>query len=239
MNIAVIDDNQEERIFLCSLIKRAAGKLDISSSLIEYSSADTFLNTFEPELFDLCFMDIYMNGTNGMDAARQLRSLDTDCFVVFLTNSPDYVYEGYEVDALRYLLKPAKEETVLQILKLCAEHTERNRKRLLISINKKNMEIPYGKILYVISVGKSIELHLEEETLSLSARHTFSGTVAPLLNDPRFLTCGRGIVVNLHHVQELLKDSFLMKNGDRIPVSRRLYAAVSDTYMDYQFDHLS
>ncbi len=239
MNIAVIDDNLEERFFLRGLLEQAARKSDLLISINEYSSADTFLKSFEPELFDLCFMDIFMSGTSGMEAVRLLRETDKDCFVVFLTNSPDYVYEGYEVNAFRYLLKPVKEEVVQQILKLCTEQTDRIRKRLTVSINKKNLEIPYGKILYVMSAGKSVELHLENEILSLSARHTFSRTVAPLLTDSRFLTCGRGIVVNLHHVKELLKDSFLMQNGDRLPVSRRLYASVNDTYMDYQFDHLS
>ena len=238
MNIAVIDDNQEERSFLRCLLEQAAKKLDLSFNIEEYNSADAFLEVFEPELFDLCFMDIYMDGTNGMEAVRHIRETDEDCFIVFLTNSPDYVYEGYEVNAFRYLLKPAKEETVQQVLELCMKQTDHIQKRLAVSINKKSLEIPYGKIRYVMSVGKSVELHLGDEVLSLSARHTFSRTVAPLLMDSRFLTCGRGVVVNLHHVKELLKDSFLMKNGDRIPVSRRLYASVSDAYMDYQFDHL-
>ena len=100
------------------------------------------------------------------------------------------------------------------------------------------MEIPYGKLLYIMSAGNSIELHFQDSLLNLSARHTFSQTVAPLLNDYRFLTCARGIVVNLAHVQDILKDGFLMDNGDTVPISRRLYPSVKDTYIDFQFEHL-
>ena len=238
MNIALIDDSTEERVLLRKILEQASEKLDISSHISEYASADSFLDIFEPEYYDLCFMDICMEGTNGMDAVRRIRTADKDCLIVFMTNSPDYVYEGYEVSAFRYLLKPANPETIRQILSLSAERSCKNRKRLAVSIGKKTLEIPYGRIHYVISAGKSVDLHLDGEVLSLSARHTFSRTVAPLLQDPRFLTCGRGIVVNLRCIKELLRDSFLMKNGDLVPISRRLYPSVSGAYMDYQFDCL-
>lgn len=54
-----------------------------------------------------------------------------------------------------------------------------------------------------MSVGNNIEIHFQDSHLNLSARHTFSKTVAPLLTDERFLTCARGIVVNLAHVKDI------------------------------------
>ena len=66
----------------------------------------------------------------------------------------------------------------------------------------------------------------------------FSKTVAPLLADERFLTCARGIVVNLAHVKDIQKDGFLMDNGEFVPISRRLYPSVKNTYIDFQFEHI-
>ena len=99
-------------------------------------------------------------------------------------------------------------------------------------------EIPYRNLLYIMSVGNNIEIHFQDSHLNLSARHTFSKTVAPLLTDERFLTCARGIVVNLSHVKDIQKDGFLMDNGEFVPISRRLYPSVKNTYIDFQFEHI-
>mgnify|MGYP000688819055 CR=1 FL=1 len=147
-------------------------------------------------------------------------------------------YEGYEIHALRYLLKPPQAEHVQAVLFECLKQSRKNQRRLTVSVGKKIHEIPYRNLLYIMSVGNNIEIHFQDSHLNLSARHTFSKTVAPLLADERFLTCARGIVVNLAHVKDIQKDGFLMDNGEFVPISRRLYPSVKNTYIDFQFEHI-
>ena len=179
-----------------------------------------------------------MKEMNGMTVARELRALDPDLSIVFLTSSKDYVYEGYEIHALRYLLKPPQADHVQAVLFECLKQSQKNQRRLTVSVGKKIHEIPYRNLLYIMSVGNNIEIHFQDSHLNLSARHTFSKTVAPLLTDERFLTCARGIVVNLSHVKDIRKDGFLMDNGEFVPISRRLYPSVKNTYIDFQFEHI-
>ena len=147
-------------------------------------------------------------------------------------------YEGYEIHALRYLLKPPQADHVQAVLFECLKQSQKNQRRLTVSVGKKIHEIPYRNMLYIMSVGNNIEIHFQDSHLNLSARHTFSKTVAPLLTDERFLTCARGIVVNLSHVKDIRKDGFLMDNGEFVPISRRLYPSVKNTYIDFQFEHI-
>ena len=65
---------------------------------------------------DLVFLDIEMEGTNGMDTARALREADQSLQLVFVTGYSDYVFDGYEVGALGYLLKPAGAEELEKVL---------------------------------------------------------------------------------------------------------------------------
>ena len=173
-----------------------------------------------------------------MDTARQIRELDPELAIVFLTSSADYVYEGYEVQALRYLTKPPVPEKVHAVIDQFLAQTVLKNRRLAVSSGKQNYEVPYGKILYIMSVGNNIELHLKDTCIRLSARHTFTKTIEPLLQDFRFISCARGVVVNLAHVKVLEKDRFLMDNGAPIPISRRQHAAVNDAYIDFQFEHM-
>lgn len=238
MNIALVDDDREDRNLLRSILSDIFLKTGIEASLAEFESAEDFLAAFEPEIFDLCFLDIYMEEMDGMEAARQIRKTDPDLAIVFLTSSADYVYEGYEVQALRYLTKPPAPEKVQAVIKALLDQTVLKNRRLSVSSGKQTYEIPYGKILYIMSVGNNIELHLKDTCIRLSARHTFAKTTEPLLHDFRFISCARGVVVNLAHVKALEKDRFLMDNGAPIPISRRQYAAVNDAYIDFQFEHM-
>lgn len=238
IKIVLVDDAPEDREQLRSLLTDAVQKAGVISEISEFESAEDFLAVFEPENFDLCFLDIYMEGMNGMEAARQIRKLDPELALVFLTSSTDYVYEGYEVQALRYLTKPPIPKKVYAVIDHFLGQTVLKNRRLTVSSGKQNYEIPYGKILYIMSVGNNIELHLKDTCIRLSARHTFTKTTEPLLSDFRFISCARGVVVNLAHVQDLEKDRFLMDNGEPVPISRRQYAAVNDAYIDFQFEHM-
>lgn len=238
LKISLVDDDFSDRKLLRSILADALQKAGITAEITEFESAEDYLSDFEPEHFDLCFLDIYMKKMDGMEAARRIRELDPDLAIVFLTSSADYVYEGYEVQALRYLTKPPVPEKVQAVIREFAGRTVLKNRRLSVSSGKQTYEIPYGKILYIMSVGNNIELHLKDTYIRLSARHTFAKTTEPLLHDFRFLSCSRGIVVNLAHVQDLEKDRFLMDNGELVPISRRQYAVVNDAYIDFQFEHM-
>ena len=209
MKIAIVDDDVNDRELLIQLIKVSLEHEAYALDIIQFDSGESLREAFEPELS-----------------------------IVFLTSSKDYVYEGYEIHALRYLLKPPQADHVQAVLFECLKQSQKNQRRLTVSVGKKIHEIPYRNLLYIMSVGNNIEIHFQDSHLNLSARHTFSKTVAPLLTDERFLTCARGIVVNLSHVKDIQKDGFLMDNGEFVPISRRLYPSVKNTYIDFQFEHI-
>lgn len=238
MHITIVDDLQQDRDDISHMLTLYFQKYKIDFSISSFASADEFLAAFEAESTDLCFMDIYMQGMNGMDAAKKIRALDSNCLIIFLTTSDQYVYEGYEVQAMRYLMKPLTFEMLCRIMPECIEKTELNRRRLPVTIGKTQKEIPYGKILYINTEGINVKLHFSKTELKLSSHRTFSETVRPLLDDFRFIYCSRGVVVNLSHVKELDKDCFIMDNDDRVPISRRQFPAASAAFIDFQFDHL-
>ena len=73
--------------------------------VLEFVSGEDLLSNY-PNNIDLLFLDIQMNGLNGMDVARRIREFDNNVEIIFTTSVLDYVCEGYEVNAYRYMLKP-------------------------------------------------------------------------------------------------------------------------------------
>lgn len=237
MKIAIIDDSAADREALVTLLHMFFEKIVIQADVTEFSSAEQFLSVLEPEMFELCFMDIFMEGMNGMDASRQVHRLAPDCMLIFLSSSDQYIGEGYRVHALRYLLKPVTAEQIQEFLPECVERCTLSQRRLNVQIARKEREIPYSKILYVLSSVKT-EIYLQHTSFTVSSRQTFSQITAPLLEDYRFVLCGRGVVVNMAHAMRIDGDCFIMDNGGRIPISRRQFASVQDQFIDFQFDYL-
>lgn len=238
MHIAIVDDIPQDRASLSQLVVDILGRYDIVPVIREFSSGEAFLAALQPDLYDLCFLDIHMSGINGMETARQLRTVDSDCLLIFLTCSAQHVYQGYEVGAFRYLIKNEDEEKLPDLLAQCLERVTLNRRRLPVQIGKRKLDIAYSKIRFIATAGPSIELYTMNGTFTLAAHTTFSDTVAPLLEDHRFLSCSRGVVVNMARAKEILDDCFLMEDGRRVPISRRQYSDVSSRFFHFLFSHI-
>lgn len=105
MNIAICDDE-----ILYPGIKftpdSLGGKNDFSLTLYPYSNGDDLLTALRTIPVDLIFLDIIMPLLNGIDTAREIRSMGLTVPVIFLTSSREFALDSYDVKAFHYLLKP-------------------------------------------------------------------------------------------------------------------------------------
>ena len=106
MRIAIVDDIKEERAVLYGWLSNQLSKRNIPGDFVEFESGEEFLAAAKERPFTVVFLDIYMNGANGIEIARELRMSDSDCFLIFTTTSTDHALEGFRVRALHYLVKP-------------------------------------------------------------------------------------------------------------------------------------
>ena len=116
MRIAIVDDLETERAQLKTRLARQLRLCGAEAELLEFESGESFLAAEKEQRFTAAFLDIYMHGMSGMDAAKELRKTDADCLLVFTTTSTDHALEGFQVRALHYLVKPFSEEELSALL---------------------------------------------------------------------------------------------------------------------------
>ena len=109
MRIAIVDDLADERALLREQLAQQLARRGAEAELLEFDSGEAFLAAEKERRFTAAFLDIYMEGMTGMEAARTLRKTDTDCLLVFTTTSTDHALDGFQVRALHYLVKPFAE----------------------------------------------------------------------------------------------------------------------------------
>ena len=164
MRIVICDDSQDDRQTLMDAIRALRADDDVFE---QYASAEELLQQVSSlRSCDALFLDIFMHQSTGMDAAHQLRRLHVDIPIVFLTSSPDFALDGFDVDALDYLMKPVDRKRLEKVLLRIV----RRRSTGPSYIYRKNSEIrciPYRDIVFVESRDHRVFLHLAGETIDI------------------------------------------------------------------------
>lgn len=122
MRIAICDDEPEIR----NDIERKIRLLYPETEILLYEDGRTLLDAEAP--FDIVFLDIRMEGMNGMEAARALRAAGSDAVIIFVTALEEYVYEAFDVGAFHYLVKPLDRGKFYEVLSKAVTQCQ-NRRR--------------------------------------------------------------------------------------------------------------
>ena len=121
LRIAVCDDSPQFLQTAADLVSAWAAQRNIPAEISTYQNGDELLEANSAKRFDIVFLDIIMPLLNGMDTARELRENDTVIRIIFLTSSPEFALDSYDVKAQGYLLKPVSSDKIYSALDESAE----------------------------------------------------------------------------------------------------------------------
>lgn len=233
MRIAVVDDIASERKHLKDRLSAQLARLSLDAVISDFGSGASFLSAAGKERFDLVFLDIYMEDKNGVDTAKELRRFDTDCLLVFITSSTDHALDGFRVRAFHYLVKPYSDSDLAdlfdEIIKRCPTHD----RYVEINTSVGTARLRFREILYAEHYQHQILIY-KTDGRTVITRQTFREFSANL-TDGRFFLCRRGVMVNLEHAQDFDGTDFILKNGQKIPVSRDNVKSARLAFGDFLF----
>lgn len=236
VRLAYCDDEEIQLEYVHALCKQWAAQAAEPLKYCAYKSAKEMLfENMESYPFDLLMLDIDMEGMSGMELARSIRKKDDAVPIIFLTNRREYVFEGYEVRALRYLLKPLDKEKLFPILdELCAA-SKKEKDYLIVSLAGENIKLDQRDILSVEANGHYLTIHTAEGDyeikkplgeLAEELSHTAEGKQS-------FISSHRSFLVNLAHIERVTRTECLLSNGSTVPVSRNCYKAINEAFIRY------
>ena len=234
MNIAIVDDIAAERALLRSRLERQRSRRNIQANLLEYDTGEAFLSSCAKLQFAVLFLDIYMDGVNGIETAKQFRSMDTHCLLIFTTTSTDHALEGFRVRAMHYLVKPYTEEMISDLIDEILARLPSTERYMTLKLNGTEVPLPFSSFIYAEHFSHMIHVHTSKAR-ELVTRQSFEAFNALLKMDPRFYQCNRGIVINLEHAVDFDGTVFVMDNGNQIPVSQKLVKNARETFMEFLF----
>ncbi len=232
MTIAIVDDNKTEQNKLSKSISDWANKNCIQIQAECFNSAEVFLNAFKSKKFDIVFMDIIMDGKNGIEAARLLRKISIETMLIFITSSPEFMYQAFPCHAFDYILKPYANDRINEVLDEALRVLGKQGEVTIIAGEK----FLLSDILYVYSDSNYCEIHGKQKTKRV--RLPFSDVAKQLTQFQSFMIVSRGAAVNFDNTIDITDSYCVMNNGERITISRRKTKEVEQRYMDRQFSKL-
>lgn len=223
--ISICDDDNSQ---ICAL-KKILTEWNSHIIIDEYSSAEQFLFNYPDRPCDLLLLDIEMGDMNGMELAKKLRAKGDMLPVIFITGFSEYIGDGYDVEALHYLIKPVDKQKLFQVLDryVCRRKTDN---RIILPSDDGSVLISVDDIVYLEAYGKKtlITLNSGEEITCTSGLSAVSEKV-----EQGFVSCHRSYVVNIGYISSISKTEVTLDSGKKIPLSRRSYNAVNRAFIAY------
>lgn len=221
--IAICDDDKADRQYIEALVEKWAKNAGHSVQVAVFESAESFLFHYAAEQdYDILLLDIEMGEMDGVTMAKMLRKDNDAIQIVFITGYSDYISEGYEVEAIHYLMKPVKEEKLAEVLARAAEKLARNEKCLYFETAGETVRIPVYQIRYADVMGNYVTIHAAED---VKVKMTLGNLEKEL--DERFFRVGRSSIVNLTQIARVTKTEIRLSGGEAISLPKGAYEAVN------------
>lgn len=216
LKLAIVDDDEKYRAEIKEFLKRYETESGEKFSVEEYTDGDELIENYKPE-FDIILLDIEMEFMDGMSAAENIRKVDEDVIIVFITNMPQYAIKGYQVGALDYILKPLNFYAFSETMKRAIGRRKVSDKKYVIaSVRGNKQKIDASEILYIEVINHDIYFHTKTGTIPSR------GTIRELekeLRDKNFFLCNKGYLVNLAFVDGIYGNDIVI-GDEKLLVSR-------------------
>lgn len=223
VHFAICDDNNIDSNYVSNLVNKWANERKYQINIDIFDSAEAFLFHYDGNKdYDILLLDIEMKKMDGVTLAREIRKTNKSVQIVFITGYSDYIADGYDVEALHYLMKPLKEEKLFVVLDRAVNRIIQNEKYLLLNYYDETIRIPLHEIVYIDVDRNYVTIHSNQD-------YTIKKTLGEIEKelDKRFFRIGRSVIVNLKYISRVTKTDVFLANNTILQLPRGVYDSLN------------
>lgn len=233
MRIAIVDDEKAVHISLEKALKIWADKNRLDIACDYFPNGGEFLSALRGKQYDIVFMDIYMDGSDGIQTAVRMRQISPGCYLIFLTSSEEHMMQAFPCHAFDYLLKPLDEARLTQTLSDLLRIMPDKQPYFDLPLGKQTIHVLYSHLQYISADSNYCIVQAQEQ---YRCRMPFHKLKTLLADDERFCAINRGILVNLDYVDDMEDYTCRMKNGISFPINTKKKTELKQALITYRFN---
>lgn len=227
--VAICDDEQEYLEKLKTIVNMWSAQNAHSCEVRTFNSAEAFLFAYEDDkAYDILLLDVEMKGVSGIELAKRIRAENNRAEIVFITSHFEFVGEGYEVDALHYLVKPISERKLMEVLSKAAARLCVEAPYVVISCEGETVKLYESEILYVEAFLHYLSIHTKKKEYKI--KESMASFESRLSGD--FYRIHRSYLVSLKYVTRISRTSVTVDGKTDLPVARGKYDDINRAFIE-------
>lgn len=227
LRVAVADDDPAVGKIIREWIKGADPEADVHL----FESAEAILLSGHP--FDIVFMDIRMEGTDGIEAVRRLSAVHRSTLFIFVSVLRELVFDALDVHPFHFLVKPLDRRNLLRVFSdaraVVREQHHQRGGRLIVTNRGQSICVPHAEILYIERSARKLEVHTQHQVYAI---YGALDRIEQQL-DSSFYRCHRAVLVNFAWIRSYRSDRILLENGESVDLARKKHSDFVRQYMWY------
>lgn len=227
--VAICDDEQEYLEKLKKVVNSWSAQNGQPCEVRTFGSAEAFLFAYEDDkAYDILLLDVEMKGVSGIELAKRIRADNNRAEIVFITSHFEFVGEGYEVDALHYLVKPISERKLMEVLSKAAARLCVEAPYVVISCEGETVKLYESEILYAESFLHYLSIHTKKKEYKI--KESMASFESRLSGD--FYRIHRSYLVSLKSVTRISRTSVTVDGKTELPVARGKYDDINRAFIE-------
>ncbi|GHU40042.1 DNA-binding response regulator [Clostridia bacterium] len=217
MKIAICDDEQHCRESFRQILLACKEMLP-DLSIASFSSGDELISCYlKQEMFDVIFLDIEMPGLSGLETGHQIRKMDKNAIIVFLTSFEHYVFQTFEIETFDFLTKPVQMDTAQSLIRRIATKYQHQHYFVHIKWQEQSHSLEVHEIAYVEGYDRHAIFHTNRTgTGNTFKKYECVGKLNDYekkLNSYGFLRCHQGFLVNMRYITDIGSKQISINRG--------------------------
>lgn len=227
--IAICDDEQNQIEHITSIVSLWSAHEGHNCEILAFASAESFLFEYENDkAYDILLLDVEMKSMNGIELAKRIRKDNNRAEIIFVTSHFEFMGEGYEVDALHYLVKPISKSKLMSVLSKAAEKMSVDPPSVIIACDGETVKLYESDILYVESFLHYLVIHTKDKKYKI--KESMSAFEYKLSDD--FYRIHRSYLVSLKYITRISRASIHIGSTE-LPLSRGKYDDINRVFIEH------
>lgn len=229
VRVAIVEDKKEYSESLHVFTKKFFKENSVEFTVDIIENGLDLVKRYKSQ-YDVLLLDIEMPLLDGMEAAKRIRQIDDSVIIIFVTNMAQFAVNGYEVDAVSFLVKPISYFMLSVAMKKALNLLVHRKNTDIMITTKQNIRVVSSDdLLYVESFKNDLFYVTSKE--KIQARGVLKN-IESKLSGHNFSRCNNGLLVNLKYVTSI-NNNIVVVNHEELPISRGRKKEFVDDFMSY------